>query len=125
MPKNTGLWILGLIILAGLAWIIFGNGKNPFSRQAEPSTTPESNSSSSETIATAESSNIIPTAHIVNQIRKNSDGTALSLVGVNSVTGVVVSSKDLTFEEAVKMVGTAAQVCGMARYKTCELIRQA
>lgn len=60
------------------------------------------------------SSDSTQAANIVDQIRKNSKGT-LSIVGINSITGAVVSQRELSFDEAVKLVGNVTDVC-VGRY---------
>lgn len=100
MTKNIGFWIILVLIVGGFAWLIFGN-KPKVDQTRNESSTP------------SESAPIGKPAAIVNQVRKNSKGT-LSLVSVNS-TGVVVASRELSFDEAVKLVGNVNDVC-VGRY---------
>lgn len=93
MPK-IGYWIIGLVIVGGLAWLFLSDtGKSIIGRSSspEPAKTP-----GTQTI-------------VSNRIQKNDKGT-LSLVTISS-TGSVIGSRELSFAEAVKLVGNVSNVC--------------
>lgn len=115
------LILLGIFLLAWIAlnWRIIFKGVDKTKEKAIMTTDVNQ---SIEAVTTPSSNQM---ARILNQVRKSSDGTSLNLVGINSVTGAVVSTKSLNFDEAIKLFKTAYQVCGMAKYKECTLIRNA
>lgn len=115
--KKAGTILLILVLVGGLLWLFIsdkGRSLIGMSRLAEP-VNPS---------ATTPSPEPSPVATILTRIQKNAAGTSLVLVSYNSITGVVVSSKNLSFEEAVKLLGTYNKVCSMASYETCKSIRQ-